>query len=123
MLAYVLGKVEETGFKIARIVTDKHKVNVSAMKELCGGFLTYRIQHTCDPERLLFLSYDYRHIIKNIRSQFLSRDFGKAGEVSAPYLKKLYEMQKSWLVKPVRHFSRKHVYPNNIEKMNVLRAV
>lgn len=64
LLVYAFGKVEETGFKIARIVTDNHKVSVSAMKELCGGFLTYRIQHPCNPERLLFLSYDYCHIIQ-----------------------------------------------------------
>ncbi|XP_070396043.1 uncharacterized protein [Dermacentor albipictus] len=61
--------------------------------------------------------------MKNVRSQFLSRDLGKAGEVSSSHLKKLYEMQKAWIVKPVRNLSRKHVYPNNIEKMNVKRAV
>lgn len=123
LIRYVMKKVEEAGFTILRFVSDNHKVNVSAMKHLCGGFLTYRIEHPCDPERLLFLSFDYCHVLKNIRSQFLARELGENGEVSSTYLKKLYEMQKGWLVKPVRCLTRKHVYPNNIEKMNVIRAV
>ncbi|KAL1426007.1 hypothetical protein MTO96_003477 [Rhipicephalus appendiculatus] len=121
LIRYVMGKVEEAGFRIVLLVADNHKVNVSAMKDLCGGFLTYRIQHPCDPNRLLFLSFDYCHVLKNVRSQFLARDLGNGGEVSAIFLKKLYEMQKEWLVKPVWSLSRKHVYPNNIEKMNVQR--
>ncbi|XP_077489494.1 uncharacterized protein LOC144100410 [Amblyomma americanum] len=122
LMRYVLTKVEEAGFKVVRLVSDNHKVNVSAMKDLCGGFLTYRIQHPCNPDRLLFLSFDYCHVLKNIRSQFLARDLGEKGEVSSSHLKKLYEMQKDWIVKPVRSLTRKHVFPNNIEKMNVKRA-
>ncbi|XP_049516704.1 uncharacterized protein LOC125942564 [Dermacentor silvarum] len=123
LVRYVMRKVEDTGFKVVRLVTDNHKVNVSAMRDLCGGFLTYRIEHPNDTDRLLFLSFDYCHVLKNIRSQFLTRDFGKNGEISSFYLKKLYEMQKAWIVKPVRNLSRKHVFPSNIEKMNVKRAV
>lgn len=29
-----------------------------------------------------------------------------------------YKMHREWFVKPVRNLSRKHTYPNNIEKMN-----
>ncbi|XP_040076067.1 uncharacterized protein LOC120848163 [Ixodes scapularis] len=123
LLVFVMTKVESTGFRVIRVVTDNHKVNVSAMKILCGGVLTYRIEHPCDPQRLLFLSFDYCHVVKNLRSQFLARSIGKDGKVSSSHLKKLYELQKKWLVKPVRFLSRKHVYPNNIEKMNVRRAV
>ncbi|CAN7951775.1 unnamed protein product, partial [Ixodes pacificus] len=93
------------------------------MKILCGGFLTYRIEHPCNSERLLFLSFAYCHVLKNVRSQFLARDMGKDGEISSSRIKKIYDMQKNWTVKPVRFLSRKHVYPNNIEKMNVARAV
>uniref|UniRef100_A0A147BC10 Putative transposase protein n=1 Tax=Ixodes ricinus TaxID=34613 RepID=A0A147BC10_IXORI len=123
LLLFVIEKVEKTGFRVLRLVTDNHKTNVSAMKILCGGILTYRIQHPHDPERLLFLSFDYCHIIKNVRSQFLAHDIGKDGEISSSHLKKIYEMQKDWIVKPVRFLSRKHVYPSNIEKMNVSRAI
>ncbi|KAH7986172.1 hypothetical protein HPB49_026095 [Dermacentor silvarum] len=47
----------------------------------------------------------------------------QGGEVSSCYIKKLYELQNDLVVKPVRYLSRKHVYPNNIEKTNVVRAI
>lgn len=87
-------KVEEAGFTMLRFVSDNHKVNVSAMTHLCGGFLKYRTEHPCDPDRLLFLSFDYCHVFKNIQSQFLARELGENGQVSSTYLKKLYELQK-----------------------------
>ncbi|EEC17110.1 hypothetical protein IscW_ISCW024753, partial [Ixodes scapularis] len=88
LLVCVMRKVESTGFRVIRVVTDNHKVNVSAMKILCGGVLTYRIEHPCDPQRLLFLSFDYCHVVKNLRSQFLARNIGKDGKVSSSHLKK-----------------------------------
>lgn len=121
-MVFVMKRVESTGFQIIRLVTDNHKVNVSAMKLLCGGIQTYRIEHPCDLGRMLFLSFDYCHVVKNVRSQFLAHDIGKGREVSSSHLKRLYEMQRL-LVKPVRFPSRKHIFPNNIEKINIRRAV
>ncbi|XP_049272289.1 uncharacterized protein LOC125758736 [Rhipicephalus sanguineus] len=123
LLIFVLEKVEACGFRVIRLVSDNHKVNVNAMKLLGDGLLTYRVEHPCDCDRLLFLSFDPCHVLKNVRSQFLAHDFGPKGEVSSCYIKKLYELQKDLIVKPVRYLSRKHVYPNNIEKMNVARAI
>ncbi|KAH6926069.1 hypothetical protein HPB50_013695 [Hyalomma asiaticum] len=60
---------------------------------------------------------------KNLRSQFLAKDFGKSKQVSSKYVKALYRMQKHSTVRPVRFLTRKHVYPSNIEKMNVRLAV
>ncbi|KAH7938025.1 hypothetical protein HPB49_019298 [Dermacentor silvarum] len=115
----VIENVEESGFKVDRLVADNHKINVSAMTDLCGGFLTYRIEHPVDPDRLLFLSFDCCHVLKNVRSQFLEREIGPDGEISSRYLKKIYDLQKEMIVKPVRKLTRKHVFPNNIEKMNL----
>ncbi|KAL1421211.1 hypothetical protein MTO96_004222 [Rhipicephalus appendiculatus] len=123
LLIFVLEKVEACGFRVIRLVSDNHKVNVNAMKLLGDGLLTYRIEHPCDSDRLLFLSFDPCHVLKNVRSQFLAHDLGPKGEISSCYIKKLYELQKDLVVKPVRYLSRKHVYPNNIEKMNVARAI
>lgn len=108
---------------MVRIVTDNHKINVLAMQLLCNGHLTHCIQHPEDPSRKLFLAFDQCHLIKNVRSQFLARDLGNGGEVSSSHLKNLYRMQQGSLVKPVRFLTRKHVFPSNIEKMNVSRAV
>ena len=76
------------------------------------------IPHPNDDNRKLYLSFDACHIIKNVRSQLLKYDFGK-------FTKELYEIQRARgnLVKLVRGVTRKHVYPSNVEKMNVKRAV
>ncbi|KAL1420594.1 hypothetical protein MTO96_023991 [Rhipicephalus appendiculatus] len=123
LMRHVLKEVEEIGFFVVRIVTDNHKINVLAMQLLCNGSLKHCIDHPGKPNRKLFLAFDQCHLIKNARSQFLSRDIGKGGEISANYLKSLYKMQQGSLVKPVRFLTRKHVFPTNMEKMNVQRAV
>ncbi|XP_049522070.1 uncharacterized protein LOC125944788 [Dermacentor silvarum] len=85
------------------------------------GNLKHCVPHPTNQDRKLFLAFDQCHLIKNVRSQFLSRDIGKDGEITAQYLKDLYA--KRSIVKPVRFLTRKHVHPTNIEKMNVRRAV
>ncbi|KAH6948060.1 hypothetical protein HPB50_022770 [Hyalomma asiaticum] len=123
LMRHVLKEVEEIGFIVVRIVTDNHKINVLAMQLLCNGSLKHCTDHPGKPNRKLFLAFDQCHLIKNVRSQFLSRDIGKGGEISSNHLKSLYKMQQGSLVKPVRFLTRKHVFPTNMEKMNVQRAV
>ncbi|KAH7945188.1 hypothetical protein HPB49_007718 [Dermacentor silvarum] len=123
LMRHVLKEVEEIGFFVVRIVTDNHKINVLAMQLLCNGSLKHCIDHPGKPNRKLFLAFNQCHLIKTVRSQFLSRDIGKGGEISANHLKSLYKMQQGSLVKPVRFLTRKHVFPTNMKKMNVQRAV
>ncbi|KAH6939989.1 hypothetical protein HPB50_023869 [Hyalomma asiaticum] len=123
LMRHVLKEVEEIGFIVVRIVTDNHKINVLAMQLLCNGSLKHCTDHPGKPNRKLLLAFDQCHLIKNVRSQFLSRDIGKGGEISSNHLKSLYKMQQGSLVKPVRFLTRKHVFPTNMEKMNVQRAV
>ncbi|KAH7936780.1 hypothetical protein HPB49_003923 [Dermacentor silvarum] len=123
LMRHVLKEVEEIGFFVVRIVTDNHKINVLAMQLLCNGSLKHCIDHPGKPNRKLFLAFDQCHLIKNVRSQFFSRDIGKGGKISANHMKSLYRMQQGSLVKPVRFLTRKHVFPTNMEKMNVQRAV
>ncbi|KAH9361570.1 hypothetical protein HPB48_001447 [Haemaphysalis longicornis] len=90
---------------------------------LSKGTLMFKVEHPCDANRPLFLSFDTCHVVKNVRSQFLSHDIEAKGETSSSYIKDTYHLQKNLMVKPVRYLSRKHVYPNNIEKMSVARAI
>lgn len=99
------------------------KMNILAMQLLCSGHLTHCIEHPQDPRRKLFLAFDHCYLIKNVRSQSLARDLSKDGKVSTSHLKNLYRMQQGSLVKPVRFLTGKHVFPSNIEKINVCRAV
>lgn len=78
---HVIRMTEEVGFKIVRLVTDNHKVNVAAMETMSLGHVQTRIRHPAEPSRYLFLAFDQSHIIKNIRSQFLSNKL----EVSKKY--------------------------------------
>ncbi|KAH8018900.1 hypothetical protein HPB51_013966 [Rhipicephalus microplus] len=103
LLIFLLEKVEACGFRVVRLVSDNHRVNVNAMTLLGDGLLTYRIEHPCDRDRLLFLSFDACHVLKNVRSQFLAHDIGPKGEVLSCYIKKLYDLHKDLVVKPVRY--------------------
>ncbi|KAH8018240.1 hypothetical protein HPB51_000851 [Rhipicephalus microplus] len=123
LMRHVLKEVEEIGFIVVRIITDNHKINVLAMQLLCNGSLKHCSDHPGKPNRKLFFAFDQCHLIKNAQSQFLSRDIGKGGKISSNHLKRLYKMQQGSLVKPVRFLTRKPVFPTNMEKMNVQRAV
>ncbi|KAJ4442671.1 hypothetical protein ANN_04260 [Periplaneta americana] len=121
----VIKAVEDCGFYVLRIVTDNHKTNVSMFRQFGNGDLKFSVPHPCDPQRLLFLSFDYCHLIKNIRSQFLDRDMADGdGLISSKYLKEIYRLQAKLTVKPVRYLTKKkNIEPTNFEKMNVLTAV
>ncbi|KAK8757383.1 hypothetical protein V5799_004987 [Amblyomma americanum] len=84
-------------------------------------------EHPLDSGRELFLSLDYCHIMKNIRSQFLEvkRLFRRNGKFNLPdFLRLLYKIQeKQDAFKLVRCLTKKHLWPTNLEKMNVNRAV
>ncbi|KAH6936125.1 hypothetical protein HPB50_013550 [Hyalomma asiaticum] len=122
-------KVESCGFRIIRLVTDNHKVNVQAMRLLGNGIITYRTEHPCDPDRPLFMSFDPCHVLKNVRSQFLAHDIGPKGEISASYVKDVYELQKNFNVKPVYleenglHIKREELTYQEVMKSLVWRYV
>jgi hypothetical protein len=120
----VLQTLHNCGFIVIRIVTDNHKSNVALFKHLAGNTLMSRIPHPVKSEIPLFLSFDYCHIIKNLRNIFLDHNMhAQDGIISSKYLKKLYDLQKNLIVKPVKFLTKKHLYPTNFEKMNVRRAV
>lgn len=120
----VLKLLTDCGFLVLRIVTDNHPSNVGLFRNLCGGTLRYYIEHPFLPPMPLFLSFDFCHAMKNARNLFLHHNMNSsAGIISSSYLKSLYGLQKEWPVKPVRYLTKKHLFPTNLEKMNVLRAV
>lgn len=120
----ILQKVHTCGFTILRLVSDNHKSNVALFKTLGDGQLKIRIPHPVNPALPLFLSFDYCHAVKNARNIFLDHDMASStGIIKAEYLQKLYDIQKLCIIKPIPYLTRKHIYPNTFEKMNVLRAV
>ncbi|EEC05690.1 conserved hypothetical protein, partial [Ixodes scapularis] len=110
-IVHVTKKTEELGFKIVRLVTDNHKINVAAMDVLCKGPATTSAPHPADPSRRLFLAFDQCHIIKNVRSQFLVKEIGGQNEISAAPLKQLYKMQQGSTVKPIKVLNKEASVP------------
>ncbi|KAH7978383.1 hypothetical protein HPB49_005380 [Dermacentor silvarum] len=93
-------------------------------KLMGNGCLSTVVEHPHDANRVIFLSFDPCHVLKNVRSQFLERELTDGvGDISGIFVQKLYEHQKDMTVKLARNLTKKHVYPTNLEKMNVLRAV
>lgn len=48
-IVHIIKKVEELGFEVVRLVSDNHKINVSAMDSLCNGSAMYCTTHPVDP--------------------------------------------------------------------------
>ncbi|KAH7965988.1 hypothetical protein HPB49_012499 [Dermacentor silvarum] len=89
---HVIKKTSEIGFDVVRVVTDNHKINVTAMEVLCDGALHICAPHPADVTKNIFFAFDQSHIIKNVRSQFLTKEIGGKKEISSVYLKKIYKM-------------------------------
>lgn len=125
MTMEVMEAAEQVGFRVARVVTDNHQTNVALFKDFSeDGALAHAVPHPLREGDPLFLSFDPNHLIKNLRNNFLERElmFDEQLIRGGFYLKKLFEMQRQLLVKPVRFLTRAHVEPNNLEKMKVSRA-
>ena len=120
----ILKLVTDCGFLIIRIVTDNLALNVKLFKLLGNGTIQNVISHPYLSPLPLFLSFDYCHAIKNARNLFLQNEMMSSdGVISASFLTDLYDLQRDLPVKPVKFLTKKHLFPNNLEKMNVLRAI
>lgn len=136
LLVHVIEKVEEAGLKVFRVVADNLSTNVAMFANLNGGTHHHTVVHPVQPYtkdeiakshvilRPLFLSYDYCHVLKNLRNQFLSRKFEIEGEeISPKFAIKIYDLQQQELAKAVRNWTVKHVNPNSLEKQKVKPAM
>ena len=121
----VIKDVEDIGYIVERIVLDNASINVGMLKALAGGDQVEPvIVHPFDESRFLFTSFDFVHALKNALKQMMAmamRD--RHGIISGNYLKEIYLMQRDMVIKPVRGFWKKHVYPTSKELMQVGRCV
>ena len=127
---HVMRKVHGRRFHIDRLVTDNNKVNTKMFKLFGKGVLRFEIDHPIVPNRKLYLSFDYCHIVKNMRNLHADRTFIINGKkVTWEPIKQIYDTQSSVtgncckLLVFVRGLTRKHVEPNNTERQNVKFAI
>jgi len=117
----VLQEVEDIGFLVTRIATDNASTNVKLFEKLNGGTGKFVIPHPLDPKRLLFLSYDYTHLLKNVTSQWRKKSFVINGNpVSFAPVARVYDLQdNAEELKPVYRLDRRAIDPTNLEKQKV----
>ncbi|KAH6924812.1 hypothetical protein HPB50_025539 [Hyalomma asiaticum] len=66
--------LKKAGFLIHEIERyDNYSANTTMFKHMGNGSLHTVITHPHDPNRVIFLSFDPCHVIRNIRSHFLER--------------------------------------------------
>lgn len=105
---YALTKAESLGLRIERLSTDNLSTNVqmfSLLNSSSKGHATPVVPHPVDSVaaslerpcifRPLFLSYDPVHLFKNIRNQFIDREFLiKGRQVTFKTILQVYEKDK-----------------------------
>ena len=65
--------VEACGLFVHIISTDNYPLNVKLFKLFSPNIkLEYRVPHPCDIHRVLFLTFDFVHILKTIRNNWLN---------------------------------------------------
>lgn len=124
----------ETSFKIVRLVTDNLAVNTKMFISMNMGELHHIVRHPKQEHaddalvpfvyRPLFLSYDYCHIAKNLRSQFLFRKLNiDSNEITPIFVRTVKERQESHIAKAARNLREVVVNPVGIEKQKVCPAM
>jgi hypothetical protein len=126
----VIQYVQSFNFKVIVVISDNNRVNQSMFKLFCETkYFTSNPSFTNLP---LYLTYDFVHIFKNVRnnwlniknyeSTFLYPDFDDhtiIRKASFDHLRQIHNNEKNILVKKAFKLNNKSLYPNNIERQNV----
>jgi hypothetical protein len=125
LTVHVKKKLEEIGFIVERLVADNAKVNVKLFKLLKreADNNDFQVTHPADPSRILFVSYDYTHILKNVRNQLIDRQL-KWNETRLDFsiIKLLFVKTIENGLPLCRFLTRRHIDPTNFERMKVCYA-
>ncbi|KAI9550644.1 hypothetical protein GHT06_004413 [Daphnia sinensis] len=121
LTCHVIKELELEGFPVERIVIDNASTNVKMFKCFGNGKVVPFVAHPLDRTRKLFLSYDYTHLIKNLRNLFIDRTFDVCGQnVSFTPIVKVREIKKKYAIfRPMRKLTSKHTQTNSLDKLKV----
>ena len=74
MVKSIISDIEDCDLTVQAICTDNYPLNVSLFKLFSsdGKTLTPTVPHPNDPNRKLFLLFDFVHILKSIRNNWLN---------------------------------------------------
>ena len=133
--------IEHCGLKVQVISTDNYPLNVNLFKLFSpNGKLECRVPHPLYENRFLFLTFDFVHILKSIRNNWLNqKDFEKTFHfpnidnfevdytryplesllASFQDVRLLYHSERDSLAKLAPHLTVKACFPSCIERQNV----
>ena len=123
------------------ISTDNYPLNVKLFKLFSPNIkLEYRVPHRCDIHRVLFLTFDFVHILKTIRNNWLNLKsdtkkfiYPNLVDIQIDYcsyplrlccasfddIRTLYNSEKESLAKLAPRLTLKSCYPSSLERQNV----
>lgn len=125
----VVDFVQECGFEVICIITDNHSINRIMFKSLSDNGFWFN--NPKNPEKLIFLLFDFIHIFKNIWKNWLNLKnlyntfvFYDFEHDSLKYaklqdVKNIYEMEKDLLTKKAYKLNYKSLYPSTLERQKV----
>ena len=133
--------VESCGLLVEIISTDNYPLNVKLFKLFSPvGDLEIKVPHPCDNSRVLFLTFDFVHILKSIRNNWLNlksdaksfifSNFEDIRSDSSSFplrlcsasfqdIRTLYNSEKESLAKLATRLTLKSCYPSSLECQNV----
>ena len=140
----VIFDIEHCDLTVRAICTDNYPLNVSLFKLFSADkrTLTPTVSHPNDPSRKLFLLFDFVHIIKSIRNNWLNLkdydrtftypnplifpnfdDVNNIGRARFQDIRLLYKNEQSSLIKQAHRLTSKACWPTMLERQNVNLAL
>ncbi|XP_045482104.1 uncharacterized protein LOC123686148 [Harmonia axyridis] len=124
----VIDQVQKCGFEILCIITDNCRINQTMFKKLSNSNF---IPNPSKTGKTIFLSYDFVHVMKNIRNNwfnlknldktFVYPDFetGLIKYAKLSDVRKVYEAEKNSIIKKAYKLNFKTLFPNSFERQKV----
>jgi hypothetical protein len=126
----VIHFVQQFNFKVTVVISDNNRINQLMFRLFAP--VNYFIENPNFNNLKVFLTYDFVHIFKNIRnnwinlknhwSTFLYPDFNDLSiikKASFHHLRVINDNEKDLLIKKAFKLNNKTLYPSNIERQNV----
>ena len=139
-----IGDIERNGLKVQVICTDNYPLNVNFFKLFSSDkkTLTPTAIHPINPERKIFLIFDFVHIVKSIRNNWINlkdyeHTFSFPNTLIFPNcedsqhlhiakfqdIRLLYKNEQSLIIKQAHRLTAKACWPTSLERQNVSLAL
>ena len=129
----IIRDIELCGLQVQVLCTDNYPLNVSIFKKFSPEkTLDCAVPHPCDSNRLLFLMFDFVHILKSIRNNWLNlKYFNKTFRypqfdnmdminiASFEEIRQLYRSQQNKIIKLAQRLTSKSCWSSTLERQNV----